>query len=215
MVRLQDRQRPHRGHQQPRSGCKGQGAGLSLTAQSHGDHLSDRWQNRPQVGHLRQRSPFKRATPGTLRYLMADKKGSFGRKGEIDIINRDAGNQATVATILKTALNDYQGRILEHTESFHHAGVHIHSKIIAADPFGLDPILITGSANFSKNSTTMNDENGLVIRGNSAIMDIYATEFMRMFEHYWFRYRRQEWETKAKSKGKTKTKATETMLKLD
>src|SRR5215472_1288263 len=43
MVRFQDRQRPHRGHQQPCSGCEGQSAWLSLTAQSHRDHLLDRW----------------------------------------------------------------------------------------------------------------------------------------------------------------------------
>jgi len=49
--------RPHRGHQQPLSGRKSQGVRLSLTAQSHRDHLLDRWQNRPQVGHLRQRIP--------------------------------------------------------------------------------------------------------------------------------------------------------------
>jgi hypothetical protein len=57
MVRYQDCQRPHRGHQQPRSGREGQSAWLSLTAQSHRDHLLDRGQNRPQVGHLRQRIP--------------------------------------------------------------------------------------------------------------------------------------------------------------
>ncbi len=76
---------------------------------------------------------------------------------------------------------------MEGKESFHHAGVHIHSKIIAADPFGPDPVLVTGSANFSDNSTRANDENSIVIRGDSAVMDIYVTEFMRMFEHYWFR----------------------------
>jgi phosphatidylserine/phosphatidylglycerophosphate/cardiolipin synthase-like enzyme len=56
----------------------------------------------------------------------------------------------------------------------------VHSKIIAADPFGTDPILVTGSANFSENSTTKNDSNSLLIRGDTATMDIYSTEFMRM-----------------------------------
>ena len=50
--------------------------------------------------------------------------------------------------MLKSALHDFQGRLLEDEESFHHAGVHIHSKIIAVDPFGSDPILVTGSANY-------------------------------------------------------------------
>jgi phosphatidylserine/phosphatidylglycerophosphate/cardiolipin synthase-like enzyme len=124
---------------------------------------------------------------GAIRFMMADKDGSFGKKGEMDLMQREPGNEAAVATVLKTPLNDFQGHLLEHTESFHHAGVHVHSKIIVADPFGPDPILVTGSANFSSNSTVTNDSNTLIIRGDTAVADIYATDFMRMFEHYWFR----------------------------
>lgn len=155
----------------------------------------------PFALHPDLRDVFKETPPGTLRYLMADKEGAFGAKGELELMERDPGNVASVATILRTPLNDFQGRLLKHTEGFHHAGVHIHSKIIAADPFGPDPILVTGSANFSNNSTTVNDSNSLIIRGDTAIMDIYATEFMRMFEHYWFRYKRQQQEATAIAAG--------------
>src|SRR5581483_12130206 len=71
------------------------------------------------------------------------------------------------------------------------------------DPLGPDPVLITGSANFSNNSTLTNDENSLIIRGDSAIMDIYVTEFMRMFEHYWFRAHMQGKTGKGKNKKKS------------
>lgn len=144
----------------------------------------------PFLLHERIRRAFDEAPAGTLRFLLADKEGAFGGKGEIEIVQRSPANIATVATILKNPLNDFQGNLLADKESFHHAGVHIHAKIIAADPFGTDPILVTGSANFSNNSTKVNDSNSLIIRGDTAVMDIYATEFMRMFEHYWFRYRR-------------------------
>ena len=156
----------------------------------------------PFALHPKIRKAIVEPSPATLRFLMADKAGSFGIKGEIEIMQRDPGNLAAVATILDTPLNDFQGRLLEHTESFHHAGVHIHSKIIAADPFGADPILITGSANFSDNSTRTNDSNSLIFRGDSAVMDIYATEFLRMFEHYWFRCNRARREEEAKKSGK-------------
>jgi hypothetical protein len=71
MVRYQDCQRPHRGHQQPRSGREGQSSWLSLTAQSHRDHLLDRGQNRPQVGHLRQRFPVWRSPCSGLNLSVA------------------------------------------------------------------------------------------------------------------------------------------------
>lgn len=55
------------------------------------------------------------------------------------------------------------------------------------DPLSDDPLIITGSANFSDASTTKNDENMLVIRGDTRVADIYLTEFMRLFMHFYFR----------------------------
>lgn len=64
---------------------------------------------------------------------------------------------------------------------------YIHSKFLLMDPLGADPIVVTGSANFSAASTNDNDENMLVIRGNQRVADIYFTEFNRIFNHYYFR----------------------------
>ena len=64
---------------------------------------------------------------------------------------------------------------------------YIHSKFLLSDPLGADPIVVTGSANFSDASTNENDENMLVIRGNQRVADIYFTEFNRLFNHYYFR----------------------------
>ena len=52
LVRQQDRQRPDRGHQQPRPGRQGQGARLPLDAQPQGHRLSARRQARPQAARL-------------------------------------------------------------------------------------------------------------------------------------------------------------------
>ena len=64
---------------------------------------------------------------------------------------------------------------------------YIHSKFLLMDPLSADPIVVTGSANFSKNSTNGNDENMIVIRDNQRVADIYFTEFNRLFNHYYFR----------------------------
>ena len=65
---------------------------------------------------------------------------------------------------------------------------YIHSKYLLIDPLGDDPIVVTGSANFSNASTNKNDENMLIIRGNPAVADVYFSEFFRLFNHYRFRY---------------------------
>ncbi|MFL5341387.1 MAG: phospholipase D-like domain-containing protein [Gemmataceae bacterium] len=60
----------------------------------------------------------------------------------------------------------------------------LHTKYLLIDPLTADPTVVTGSANFSDNSTTMNDENMLVIRGDTRVADIFLTEFMRLFNHF-------------------------------
>jgi phosphatidylserine/phosphatidylglycerophosphate/cardiolipin synthase-like enzyme len=64
---------------------------------------------------------------------------------------------------------------------------YIHTKYMLVDPLSDDPIVVTGSANFSDASTTQNDENMLVIRGNTRVADIYLGEYMRFWNHHAFR----------------------------
>jgi phosphatidylserine/phosphatidylglycerophosphate/cardiolipin synthase-like enzyme len=64
---------------------------------------------------------------------------------------------------------------------------YIHCKFLLMDPLGADPMVVTGSANFSEASTIKNDENMLIIRGNQRVADIYFTEFNRLFNHYYYR----------------------------
>lgn len=65
---------------------------------------------------------------------------------------------------------------------------YIHNKFMLVDPLGDDPLVVTGSANFSKPSQRINDENMLVIRGDKRVADIYFGEFMRVFDHHYARY---------------------------
>jgi phosphatidylserine/phosphatidylglycerophosphate/cardiolipin synthase-like enzyme len=85
----------------------------------------------------------------------------------------------------KSILEVWQKKLQE--ESMQHSGVFIHTKIIMIDPLSDNPIIITGSANFSNNSSKNNDENQLFIAGETAVADVYLGEFMRMFDHYYFR----------------------------
>jgi phosphatidylserine/phosphatidylglycerophosphate/cardiolipin synthase-like enzyme len=64
----------------------------------------------------------------------------------------------------------------------------IHCKFLLHDPLGSDPIVVSGSANFSAASTDDNDENMIIVRGDKRIADIYFTEFNRLFNHYYFRF---------------------------
>jgi phosphatidylserine/phosphatidylglycerophosphate/cardiolipin synthase-like enzyme len=63
----------------------------------------------------------------------------------------------------------------------------VHTKFLLIDPLSDDPLVCSGSANFSSNSLLQNDENMLLVRGNTRVADIYMTEFDRVFRHFYFR----------------------------
>jgi phosphatidylserine/phosphatidylglycerophosphate/cardiolipin synthase-like enzyme len=63
----------------------------------------------------------------------------------------------------------------------------VHTKYLLIDPLSNDPLVCTGSANFSPPSLLENDENMLLIRGDTRVADIYVTEFDRLFRHFYFR----------------------------
>lgn len=124
------------------------------------------------------RAVFEKKKP-YLRYLLLDKPG------EVTTINRNPGNRAVAGGYLgkgpwrqwlREALTNLNGHVR-----------FVHTKYMLIDPLGDDPVVITGSANFSEASTTMNDENMLIIRGDTRVADIYLGEFMRLFTHFRFR----------------------------
>ena len=104
----------------------------------------------------------------------------------MELLKRDRDNVFTVGTHFRNAIGGWEAEKLTGLNG--HVN-YIHTKFMLIDPLSADPIVITGSANFSKNSSVANDENMLVIRGSTRVADIYLTEFMRLFNHFEFRDR--------------------------
>ena len=55
------------------------------------------------------------------------------------------------------------------------------------DPNGDDPVVITGSHNFSASASEKNDENLIIIRGDKALAQAYAVNVQAVYDHYNFR----------------------------
>ena len=94
-------------------------------------------------------------------------------------------NRISIGNVLGE--NKFEHWLTERLTGFNKHVKYIHTKYMLIDPLGDDPLVITGSANFSEASTTENDENMLVIRGDTRVADIYLTEYMRLFMHFYFR----------------------------
>lgn len=64
----------------------------------------------------------------------------------------------------------------------------VHSKLIVVDPF-TNPVVVTGSHNFSSAASGKNDENFLIVRGNGTLAREYAAHILGVYQHYrWLTY---------------------------
>lgn len=117
-----------------------------------------------------------------LRYILFEKAAEAR-----SVHSNDRDLMITGGAILQTPLEQWVKEISTKTTTG--AGIlYVHNKFFLIDPLETTPVVVTGSANFSKSSITSNDENTIVVKGNRRVADIYLTEFSRMFEHFWPRY---------------------------
>jgi phosphatidylserine/phosphatidylglycerophosphate/cardiolipin synthase-like enzyme len=63
----------------------------------------------------------------------------------------------------------------------------IHSKVLVIDPFSKDPVVITGSHNFSSTASQKNDENFIIIKGDRELAEAYSVNIMGAYAHYRWR----------------------------
>jgi hypothetical protein len=111
-----------------------------------------------------------------LRYLLLD---TF--KGQVEAVRREPGNVLSAGGFEGAgAFRAWIAKALRHLNRLDY----IHTKLMLVDPLTSDPLIVTGSANWSDESSKTNDENMLIIRGDQRAADIYLTDFMRLFNHY-------------------------------
>lgn len=106
-------------------------------------------------------------------------------EGKIQQLRNKPENVFAIGDFIRT--NTVDGWLKERLSGLNSHVRYVHNKFMLVDPLGDDPIVICGSANFSEASTIRNDENMLVIRGNTRVADIYLGEFMRLYSHFAFR----------------------------
>jgi phosphatidylserine/phosphatidylglycerophosphate/cardiolipin synthase-like enzyme len=63
----------------------------------------------------------------------------------------------------------------------------VHSKVVVIDPYGEDPVVMTGSHNMGPKASGVNDENLLIIKGNRELASQYAGKIMEVYNQYRWR----------------------------
>jgi phosphatidylserine/phosphatidylglycerophosphate/cardiolipin synthase-like enzyme len=74
----------------------------------------------------------------------------------------------------------------------------VHSKVLVVDPLSNNPVVVTGSHNFSAPASENNDENFVIIRGQKKLATAYATYVMSVYQHYRYRSYIREMQTQGK-----------------
>lgn len=148
-----------------------------------------------------------------ITFILLEKRDVKNPKSKKPFINLDAKNNVyqSWGSYLRDPLYNWARETNTELIGFNKHVRYIHSKFLLADPLSADPIVVTGSANFSDASTRANDENMIVIRGSKRVADIYFTEFNRLFNHYYFRAISQI----AKPSGSTSGSSLEGSIYLD
>ncbi len=120
-------------------------------------------------------------TPGVLRFVLLNRpdnnQRSWSRDPMVQLAVGAAGTPDSLSGWAEEKLTGFNGHV-----------PYLHTKILLLGPLSGSPTTISGSANFSTASTTGNDENMLVITGDTEVADVYFTEFNRIFDHFYARW---------------------------
>jgi phosphatidylserine/phosphatidylglycerophosphate/cardiolipin synthase-like enzyme len=119
-----------------------------------------------------------------LRYLLLEGITGLMRKKYPDMAKCPQNRIAWGDTLRRRQDEEEHKQFIETLTGLNDHVNYLHTKYMLIDPLSDDPVVITGSANFSEASTTKNDENMLIIRGNTRVADIFLGEFMRLFNHF-------------------------------
>lgn len=126
-----------------------------------------------------------------LRYALMDKaasgRGEKLRRGKEEIQAIRSRPNVVVAIGNHIATNAFDRWVKEQSRISRANVPWVHTKFMLVDPLSESPTTITGSANWSDESTHRNTENMLVIQGDKRVADTYLGEFMRLHAHYAFR----------------------------
>src|SRR6266576_1293883 len=143
--------------------------------------MNERFQDAYRNGNAKLRYALMEAMSGPTR----TKEQKAANEAAIIKLRKMKENKFAIGSRLgKGAFNHW---LVEQLSGLNVNVRYLHTKYMLVDPLGANPLVVSGSANFSEASTTNNDENMLIIRGNSRVADIYLGEFMRLYRHFAFR----------------------------
>ena len=122
-------------------------------------------------------------------------------KNPVVLFNRGERIEANADVVLPAAIPGkfayWQKEVLKLPKT--HAMVH--SKVVVIDPYGSNPVVMTGSHNMGPRASGVNDENLIIITGNGELASQYAGNIMEIYAQYRWRQSVQKQDGKPQWQG--------------
>lgn len=112
-------------------------------------------------------------------------------KNPVELFDQKNSTKADYSVVLPAAIDVATNFFVRELKKPNTARAMVHSKVVLIDPFGANPILMTGSHNLGPKASGTNDENFLIIRKAPEVCAAYASNIMAIYNQYRWRFRRQ------------------------
>ena len=122
--------------------------------------------------------------------------GVINQNSGVSLLKRGTKEASNMEILLPDNIEEDFGHWKQELSKLSPGGVNVHSKVIAIDPFGENPVVMTGSHNLGHAASEHNDDNLVIIRGSNALAASYAVNINGIYTHYRWRYMRQKAEQK-------------------
>jgi len=117
----------------------------------------------------------------------------------LTLFHRGQAQDANFDVVLPEAINTGFAYWVDEIRKYQWAFAMVHSKVVVIDPFGDNPVVITGSHNMGPKASSANDDNMVIIEGNHALAAAYAVNIMTVYNQYRWRFIR--WQQAQQAKG--------------
>lgn len=118
-------------------------------------------------------------------------------KTPVELFDQANSTKADYSIVLPAAIDEATAWFDREMKKLAGTFAMVHSKVVVVDPFGANPVVLTGSHNLGPKASGTNDENLLILRNMPDLAAAYATNIMSIYNQYRWRFRTQ---------GQTKSK---------
>ncbi|HZC58908.1 MAG TPA: phospholipase D-like domain-containing protein [Chthoniobacterales bacterium] len=129
-----------------------------------------------EIAQLTEAGPQKSKKPGPLDPTVSADPVTLYQNG-VESPQR-LSHDVLVPRNIKNQFHDWEKELLGASM------VNIHSKVIVLDPFGDNPVVMTGSHNLGFKASNANDDNLVIIEGNAPLAAAYAINIVAIFQTY-------------------------------